>query len=221
MRKLLLATTALIALAAATPASATITFENKLSGTGNNIISNTLVDNVAVGTLNGQNTGFVEFRALDVSTFNAASNGNDIKINGTNNLQIEAFAAGNLGILGTTTQVFSVIGTGNLFATVRAVDQFGNLEPLQTFDLGDLGNGHQQNGFTFHATDGEVMLRLTLLVQGGEMLDFEHYRLELGVVPVAAVPEPSTWAMMILGFAGVGFMAYRKRRDNNVSLRLA
>jgi hypothetical protein len=26
-----------------------------------------------------------------------------------------------------------------------------------------------------------------------------------------AVPEPSTWAMMILGFAGVGFMAYRRR----------
>jgi hypothetical protein len=28
---------------------------------------------------------------------------------------------------------------------------------------------------------------------------------------VAPVPEPSTWAMMILGFAGVGFMAYRRR----------
>jgi hypothetical protein len=28
---------------------------------------------------------------------------------------------------------------------------------------------------------------------------------------VVAVPEPSTWAMMILGFAGVGFMAYRRK----------
>jgi hypothetical protein len=27
----------------------------------------------------------------------------------------------------------------------------------------------------------------------------------------AAVPEPSTWAMMILGFAGVGFMSYRRK----------
>jgi hypothetical protein len=26
-----------------------------------------------------------------------------------------------------------------------------------------------------------------------------------------AVPEPSTWAMMILGFLGIGFMAYRQR----------
>lgn len=27
----------------------------------------------------------------------------------------------------------------------------------------------------------------------------------------AGVPEPSTWAMMIVGFAGVGFMAYRRK----------
>lgn len=30
-------------------------------------------------------------------------------------------------------------------------------------------------------------------------------------VSVSAVPEPSTWAMMILGFAGVGFAAFRRR----------
>lgn len=29
---------------------------------------------------------------------------------------------------------------------------------------------------------------------------------------IAAVPEPSTWAMMILGFAGIGFLTYRRRR---------
>jgi hypothetical protein len=28
---------------------------------------------------------------------------------------------------------------------------------------------------------------------------------------VSAVPEPSTWAMMILGFAGISFMAYRRK----------
>jgi hypothetical protein len=27
-----------------------------------------------------------------------------------------------------------------------------------------------------------------------------------------AVPEPSTWAMIILGFAGIGFMTYRRRK---------
>jgi hypothetical protein len=29
---------------------------------------------------------------------------------------------------------------------------------------------------------------------------------------VAAVPEPSTWAVMILGFISVGFMAYRRKK---------
>ena len=36
----------------------------------------------------------------------------------------------------------------------------------------------------------------------------------------AAVPEPSTWAMMILGFCGVGFMAYR-RKSNAAAFRIA
>jgi hypothetical protein len=32
-----------------------------------------------------------------------------------------------------------------------------------------------------------------------------------GATFTPGVPEPSTWAMMILGFAGVGFMAYRRK----------
>jgi hypothetical protein len=33
-----------------------------------------------------------------------------------------------------------------------------------------------------------------------------------------AVPEPSTWAMMILGFFGVGFMAYRRKSQGALRL---
>jgi hypothetical protein len=35
-------------------------------------------------------------------------------------------------------------------------------------------------------------------------------------VAIAAVPEPSTWAMMILGFFGVGYMAYRRKQHLSV-----
>jgi PEP-CTERM motif len=38
--------------------------------------------------------------------------------------------------------------------------------------------------------------------------------------PVSAVPEPSTWAMMILGFAGIGAMTYRRRKQT-AALRVA
>ena len=37
---------------------------------------------------------------------------------------------------------------------------------------------------------------------------------------VAAVPEASTWLMMLAGFAGLGFMAYRKKQNDH-AFRLA
>ena len=30
---------------------------------------------------------------------------------------------------------------------------------------------------------------------------------------VAAVPEPSTWAMLLIGFAGIGYLTYRRRHS--------
>jgi PEP-CTERM motif len=37
----------------------------------------------------------------------------------------------------------------------------------------------------------------------------------------SGVPEPSTWALMILGFAGVGFARYRRARQTTMALALA
>ncbi len=48
----------------------------------------------------------------------------------------------------------------------------------------------------------------------------ELYREVLALPSVTAVPEPTTWAMMILGFFGIGFMAYR-RSNHGPALRLA
>ena len=39
------------------------------------------------------------------------------------------------------------------------------------------------------------------------------------VTQTAAVPEPATWAMILLGFMGVGFMAYR-RNQNGPAFRM-
>ncbi|MEH2515735.1 hypothetical protein V1279_001308 [Bradyrhizobium sp. AZCC 1610] len=41
-------------------------------------------------------------------------------------------------------------------------------------------------------------------------------------ISIKAVPEASTWAMMILGFLGVGFLGYRRRNGTNmVKFRLS
>lgn len=60
---------------------------------------------------------------------------------------------------------------------------------------------------------GRIVLRLSqsygYSVAGGS----EYGESRLGEINVlSAVPEPSTWAMMLIGFAGLGFMAYRRSR---------
>ena len=42
---------------------------------------------------------------------------------------------------------------------------------------------------------------------------------QIELTSVTPVPEPTTWAMMLLGFAGVGFLAYR-RKNQGPALRL-
>jgi PEP-CTERM motif len=38
---------------------------------------------------------------------------------------------------------------------------------------------------------------------------------------IVGAPEPSTWAMMLLGFAGLGFAGYRKARGARAALLAA
>ena len=45
---------------------------------------------------------------------------------------------------------------------------------------------------------------------------------EIDNLTVAAVPEASTWAMMILGFLGLGFFGYRKSsKASGAAFRIA
>jgi PEP-CTERM motif len=53
----------------------------------------------------------------------------------------------------------------------------------------------------------------------GDLLALVEVSSPVSVSVSPAVPEPSTWAMMVLGFAGIAFVAYR--RKNNHSFRLA
>jgi hypothetical protein len=69
------------------------------------------------------------------------------------------------------------------------------------------------------------------ILAGAAVLEAGNYFLQIsgdgggtsgygGNLTVAAVPEASTWLMMLAGFAGVGGMAMRKRRQS-AQLRLA
>jgi hypothetical protein len=72
-----------------------------------------------------------------------------------------------------------------------------------------------QENVVFTASSSPVTI--TFSVAGQNAADIS---IGLDKVNISAVPEPATWAMMILGFLGVGFVAYR-RKSAGTQLRLA
>lgn len=213
MKRLLLA--AALFSAFILPAKADVILETKLSGTGDNVVFNSITPNLVIGSFNGQHQGFVFFRDLSLNpNFVGAQSGNDIKIANTTNLGFSVFADLNeTQQLYTATDVFSLKGTGSVTAFVTAVDSNGNLEPIKQFDLGTI-DPNAQSGFTFSTANGELIQNIRLFDTGGNITDFEHYRVDVGTL-TPAVPELSTWAMMILGFCSVGLLGLRQRRNGH------
>jgi hypothetical protein len=62
-------------------------------------------------------------------------------------------------------------------------------------------NGDNNNTRWVHIYDSNAFNGFTAL-SGQAAFEFD-----------AAVPEPSTWAMMLMGFAGLGFAGYRSRKN--------
>jgi hypothetical protein len=139
-----------------------------------------------------------------------------------------ALATSDLGFEVTNADVFfpstgassSIANTGILTATLN-----GGSEIELAIPFSYLETDPQNVGFAkVTAANPDIILRLSqsfgYSVAGGASYGTD--RLGLIVDPigtVAAVPEPSTWAMMILGFLGIGFAAYR-RKQSGPSLRL-
>jgi len=58
--------------------------------------------------------------------------------------------------------------------------------------------------------DGETLKSVEVFTDPGESLkEFKQVQFSAASIP-PSVPEASTWAMMMLGFAGLGFAAFRK-----------
>ena len=87
-------------------------------------------------------------------------------------------------------------GTVTFWATTSTSSDSGDngADPNEIVEITDaLGDTSRPTGETFSVFDGPVA------------------GLRYGGVAFAAAPEPSTWAMLLLGFAGLGFVGYRKR----------
>jgi hypothetical protein len=101
-------------------------------------------------------------------------------------------------------QVFTYNGTAFVFATNLAANTLFNFASGGVNEFEVLGIDPSLALDPNNATD--FVTQLTFTGSGNFTGTMTPITTE-----VAAVPEPSTWAMMILGFMGMGVMAYRRK----------
>jgi hypothetical protein len=117
------------------------------------------------------------------------------------------------------------VGTAGVATTVPTFTGFPLGVTSGTYDhTFDMSLSSSYNPAFVTANGGTVATAETVLLAGLSAGD-TYLNIHSSVVPggeirgfLAAVPEPSTWAMMILGFAGVGFMAYRRKSKSTFRL---
>ena len=108
---------------------------------------------------------------------------------------------------------FAALDDGSAWSMAAAARRRGEIHDTSTVDVASRGfTGWMTGSMTFTATSAS------------ELLEFVSLGAPSGQPPVAlldgvsltgltgAAPEPGTWAMMGLGFAGLGLVAYRRRR---------
>ena len=142
------------------------------------------------------------FHLVDSNLFGLAGNGTSVLLNDRNTsifLQAIGGAAFSLSSVDVATSF------ANLPANSLRIDGFLGGMLTSSLTIGSLGQFQTVNTGSFTNVDRVVFDGLG--GQGG----FELDNVALNSA-VAAVPEPTTWAMMLAGFGGIGF-AMRRRKD--------
>lgn len=94
--------------------------------------------------------------------------------------------------------------------TIGAPGQYSNVVASWSVPA-NAGPGSWQT-FSFTAPSAGAYEFRALIDNVGNAGGHSTLRID-GIAPIAsAVPEPSTWALMILGFAAIGFIAHRRNR---------
>jgi hypothetical protein len=174
---------------------------------------NSQVQGVPQGTLTNWTVTAGSIDVIGTGNFDFyPGNGNYIDLNGTSgqNGQITSNTVFGAGTYTLTFLLGGSKGGGggvDLPNPKTTLVQLGNFSQEITL-APDAGLTSQS--FTFTTTGGQLVF--TSLAGGnpnvGNILDN---------VQVSAVPEPATWAMMLIGFAGIGFLAYRKTKKNSAA----
>jgi hypothetical protein len=100
---------------------------------------------------------------------------------------------------------------GSFYRIDLGVLDAGTILTITHDDGASLFQGATQLGSTVAGPTSVVTDVVDITTTGDTTLFYSRQNGSPSILEVSAVPEASTWAMMILGFFGVGFTAYRKR----------
>jgi hypothetical protein len=224
MRKFAISATILLGLAAATPSNATIFID--VTDSGGPTSSTSSATNVA--TLSGTTGNFT----YDIITASGTSSPAHLTTTISNvtdtapgtTLTIAASSTGNTFPIGTLLPFLSSFTTNQtgIQVTETTFVDAGNVAFAETTPLGPgtsfpAGTTNGSAASVNLATVGNpysITEVFTLTDTAGGQTD-----LGSGITVTAGVPETSTWAMLALGFLGVGFLAYRRKAG--ASFRIA
>ncbi len=195
LRKLLLATAATLAFAASPASAALVDFEGLSVGDNPNPLT---ISGATFETLGGFNyiasAGGTQSLCTSTSAASPANCSNDLSVIFDSAVSDISFTFGGNNI----TTVGADIGDVQIFsgATLLGVVDVivADADIFGTFDLVSLAGFGDVTSLLISSTDA-----------GGVLYD------DFSFTPGAAVPEPATWAMMILGF-GLAGGAFRRRR---------
>jgi hypothetical protein len=93
----------------------------------------------------------------------------------------------------------------------EAFDALGNSLGILTGNHADASNNGETAEDRFYGAFNATGISAISILNGGGGIELDHVQYGFGANVTGAVPEPSTWAMMILGFAAIGFVAYRRK----------
>jgi hypothetical protein len=217
-RGLLAAAFLAIAAVSISPAQADIVVVSAVDNQDtDNVLLNTATNQLTVTGTVGPSDLLVNFTSTSGSgLLNADASGQATVSGGTGNVSLTQIAFDLANNNTFTKAVFNLNAAtnGSVLIHVEGVNINGGF-----FEDDFTVNANGQNFFTVTSINGQLMTDVSLTaINGATFEDLRQVRLG-GFETVGAVPEPSTWAMMILGFAGVGFLAYR-RRGQGQALRL-
>jgi PEP-CTERM motif len=175
-------------------------------------IANAAIQNLSIsGNLDGHDyTGKL---SLDVSGGQAVSGTGTLSILGLTNAPLVLITSTTPGAAGypgigyrgndgtdyfSLDQVYPISPNGLLFDVGTTTTEWG-MHPL--FAIWSEGNGYG-SAFT------------------GQVAGVEYYNIQGIATSSGAVPEPSTWAMLGLGFAGLGLAGWRRTRKDRLALAI-